>query len=175
MAQGGTLNRGQILAWDAPMTNIRSGWHGEILPMVSEGCNERQHWDTHHGTETGSGCQSNRGPELRRHSNPKVRLYKEAPEKVQHSTAGCKMLVPKAYMECHNQVAGKMYRKKCAEFWMDAPRSTWETKDDGEWERKDPAGLSDTDQWDGQLTGHCSGGQGTMANQKETWERKNTS
>ena len=38
--------------------------------------------------------------------SPRYRLCKDAPETVQHFTAGCKMLTGKAHMQRHNQVAG---------------------------------------------------------------------
>ncbi|XP_051924320.1 uncharacterized protein LOC127602290 [Hippocampus zosterae] len=59
--------------------------------------------------------------------DPRCRLYKEAPETIQHITAGCKMLAGKAYMERHNQVAGIVYRNICAEYGLETPRSKWET------------------------------------------------
>ncbi|KAK7930437.1 hypothetical protein WMY93_006832 [Mugilogobius chulae] len=59
--------------------------------------------------------------------DPRCRLCKEAPETVQHITAGCKMLAVKAYMERHNQVAGIVYRNICAEYGLETPRSKWET------------------------------------------------
>ncbi|KAK7922367.1 hypothetical protein WMY93_009269 [Mugilogobius chulae] len=59
--------------------------------------------------------------------DPRCRLCKEAPETVQHITAGCKMLAGKAYMERHNQVAGIVYRNICAEYGLETPRSKWET------------------------------------------------
>ena len=34
--------------------------------------------------------------------DPRCRLCKDAPEKVHHITAGCKMLAGKAYIELHN-------------------------------------------------------------------------
>ena len=42
---------------------------------------------------------------LSHQTDPRCMLYKEAPETVQHITAGCKMLAGKADMEHHNQVA----------------------------------------------------------------------
>ncbi|XP_051920732.1 uncharacterized protein LOC127600296 isoform X1 [Hippocampus zosterae] len=57
----------------------------------------------------------------------RCRLCKEAPETIQHITAGCKMLAGKAYMERHNQVAGIVYRNICAEYGLETPRSKWET------------------------------------------------
>ncbi|KAK7925836.1 hypothetical protein WMY93_008146 [Mugilogobius chulae] len=59
--------------------------------------------------------------------NLKCRLCKEAPETVQHITAGCKMLAGKAYMELHNQLAGIVYRNICVEYGLETPRSKWET------------------------------------------------
>ncbi|XP_051931065.1 uncharacterized protein LOC127607055 [Hippocampus zosterae] len=59
--------------------------------------------------------------------DPRCRLCKEAPETIQHITAGCKMLAGKAYMERHNQVAGIVYRNICAEYGLETPRSKWET------------------------------------------------
>ncbi|XP_051914448.1 uncharacterized protein LOC127596235 [Hippocampus zosterae] len=59
--------------------------------------------------------------------DPRCRLCKEAPETIQHITAGCKMLAGKAYMERHNQVAGIVYRNNCAEYGLETPRSKWET------------------------------------------------
>ncbi|XP_055368940.1 uncharacterized protein LOC129604854 [Betta splendens] len=59
--------------------------------------------------------------------DPRCRLCKEAPETVQHITAGCKMLAGKAYMERHNQLAGIVYRNICAEYGLETPRSKWET------------------------------------------------
>ncbi|XP_051911362.1 uncharacterized protein LOC127593748 [Hippocampus zosterae] len=59
--------------------------------------------------------------------DPMCRLCKEAPETIQHITAGCKMLAGKAYMERHNQVAGIVYRNICAEYGLETPRSKWET------------------------------------------------
>lgn len=59
--------------------------------------------------------------------DPRCRLCKEAPETVQHITAGCKMLAGKAYMERHNQVAGIVYRNICAEYGLETPGSRWET------------------------------------------------
>ncbi|KAK7895269.1 hypothetical protein WMY93_020594 [Mugilogobius chulae] len=59
--------------------------------------------------------------------DPRCRLCKEAPETVQHITAGCKMLAGKAYMERHNQVAGIVYRNICAEYGLETPSSKWET------------------------------------------------
>ncbi|XP_054913489.1 uncharacterized protein LOC129377515 [Poeciliopsis prolifica] len=59
--------------------------------------------------------------------DPRCRLCKEAPETVQHITAGCKILAGKAYMERHNQVAGIVYRNICAEYGLETPRSKWET------------------------------------------------
>ena len=59
--------------------------------------------------------------------DPRCRLCKEANETIQHITAGCKMLAGKAYMECHNQVAGIVYRNICAEYGLETPRSKWET------------------------------------------------
>uniref|UniRef100_A0A3B3HDB2 HAT C-terminal dimerisation domain-containing protein n=1 Tax=Oryzias latipes TaxID=8090 RepID=A0A3B3HDB2_ORYLA len=59
--------------------------------------------------------------------DPRCRLCKEAPETIQHITAGCKMLAGKAYMERHNQVAGIIYRNMCAEYGLETPRSKWET------------------------------------------------
>ncbi|KAK7877546.1 hypothetical protein WMY93_031734 [Mugilogobius chulae] len=47
--------------------------------------------------------------------DPRCRLCKEAPEMVQHITAGCKML------ERNNQVAVIVYRNICAEYGLDAP------------------------------------------------------
>ncbi|KAM9816571.1 carbohydrate sulfotransferase 6 isoform X4 [Syngnathus typhle] len=58
--------------------------------------------------------------------DPRCRLCKEAPETVQHITAGCKMLAGKANMERHNQVAGIVYRNICAEYGLEAPSSKWE-------------------------------------------------
>ena len=37
------------------------------------------------------------------------------------------MLAGKAYVEHHNQVAGTVYRKICAEYGLKTPRSNWET------------------------------------------------
>uniref|UniRef100_A0A3B5PPD0 Reverse transcriptase domain-containing protein n=1 Tax=Xiphophorus maculatus TaxID=8083 RepID=A0A3B5PPD0_XIPMA len=59
--------------------------------------------------------------------DPRCRLCKEAPETVQHITAGCKILAGKAYMERHNQVAGIVYRNICAEYGLETPGSKWET------------------------------------------------
>uniref|UniRef100_A0A669EZW7 Reverse transcriptase domain-containing protein n=1 Tax=Oreochromis niloticus TaxID=8128 RepID=A0A669EZW7_ORENI len=59
--------------------------------------------------------------------DPRCRLCKDAPETIQHITAGCKMLAGKAYMERHNQVAGIVYRNICAEYNLEVPRSKWET------------------------------------------------
>uniref|UniRef100_A0A3B3HW39 Reverse transcriptase domain-containing protein n=1 Tax=Oryzias latipes TaxID=8090 RepID=A0A3B3HW39_ORYLA len=59
--------------------------------------------------------------------DPRCRLCKEAPETIQHITAGCKMLAGKAYMERHNQVAGIIYRNVCAKYGLETPRSKWET------------------------------------------------
>ncbi|KAK7886240.1 hypothetical protein WMY93_025861 [Mugilogobius chulae] len=59
--------------------------------------------------------------------DPRCRLCKEAPETIQHITAGCKMLAGKACMERHNQVAGIVYRNICAEYGLETPRSKWET------------------------------------------------
>lgn len=59
--------------------------------------------------------------------DPRCRLCKEAPETVQHITAGCKMLAGKAYLERHNQVAGIVYRNICTEYGLEVPRSRWET------------------------------------------------
>ncbi|XP_055368950.1 uncharacterized protein LOC129604859 [Betta splendens] len=59
--------------------------------------------------------------------DPRCRLCKEAPESIQHITAGCKMLAGKAYMKRHNQVAGIVYRNICAEYGLETPRSKWET------------------------------------------------
>ena len=59
--------------------------------------------------------------------DPRCRLCKEAPETIQHITAGCKMLAGKAYMERHNQVAGIVYRNICVEYGLETPRSKWET------------------------------------------------
>ena len=58
--------------------------------------------------------------------DPRCRLCKDAPETIQHITAGCKMLAGKAYMERHNQVAGIVYRNICAEYNLEVPRSKWE-------------------------------------------------
>ncbi|TWW53461.1 uncharacterized protein LOC130519722 [Takifugu flavidus] len=51
----------------------------------------------------------------------------DAPETVQHITAGCKMLAGKAYMERHNQVAGIVYRNICTEYGLEVPGTRWET------------------------------------------------
>ncbi|XP_078808275.1 uncharacterized protein LOC144994388 [Oryzias latipes] len=59
--------------------------------------------------------------------DPRCRLCKEAPETIQHITAGCKMLAGKACMERHNQVAGIIYRNMCAEYELETPRPKWET------------------------------------------------
>ncbi|KAF7649568.1 hypothetical protein LDENG_00139440 [Lucifuga dentata] len=59
--------------------------------------------------------------------NPWCRLCKDAPETVQHSLAGCKMLAGTAYTERHNQVAGIVYRNICAEYGLEVPKSKWET------------------------------------------------
>ena len=45
--------------------------------------------------------------------DPRCRLRKDAPETIQHITAGCKMLAGKAYMEHHNQVARIVHRHVC--------------------------------------------------------------
>ena len=50
--------------------------------------------------------------------DPRCRLCKDAPETVQHITAGCKMLAGKAHMESHNQVAGIIHRNICAKYWQ---------------------------------------------------------
>ncbi|TWW75426.1 hypothetical protein D4764_13G0000880 [Takifugu flavidus] len=47
--------------------------------------------------------------------DPRCRLCGDAPETVQHITAGCKMLAGKAYMERHNQ------------YGLEFPGSRWET------------------------------------------------
>ncbi|TWW71259.1 hypothetical protein D4764_17G0007420 [Takifugu flavidus] len=59
--------------------------------------------------------------------DPRCRLGGDAPETVQHITAGCKMLAGKAYMERHNQVAGIVYRNICTEYGLEVPGSRWET------------------------------------------------
>ncbi|TWW69428.1 ATP-dependent Clp protease proteolytic subunit, mitochondrial [Takifugu flavidus] len=59
--------------------------------------------------------------------DPRCRLCGDAPETVQHITAGCKMLAGKAYMERHNQVAGIVYRNICTEYGLEVPGSRWET------------------------------------------------
>ena len=41
------------------------------------------------------------------------RLRKGVPQTVQHITAGCKILAGKAYLDCHSQVAGIVYRNFC--------------------------------------------------------------
>lgn len=43
------------------------------------------------------------------------------PETVQNTTAYT------AYMECHNQVAGIMYRNICADYRLKVPVSEWKT------------------------------------------------
>ena len=55
----------------------------------------------------------------------RCRLCKEAPETVQHITAGCTMLAGKAYMEHHNQVAGIIHRNILAEYGLEVPGSRW--------------------------------------------------
>ncbi|TWW69263.1 hypothetical protein D4764_18G0000690 [Takifugu flavidus] len=57
----------------------------------------------------------------------RCRLCGDAPETVQHITAGCKMLAGKAYMERHNQVAGIVYRNICTEYGLEVPGTRWET------------------------------------------------
>ncbi|TWW73493.1 hypothetical protein D4764_15G0008870 [Takifugu flavidus] len=59
--------------------------------------------------------------------DPGCRLCGDAPETVQHITAGCKMFAGKAYMERHNQVAGIVYRNICTEYGLEVPGSRWET------------------------------------------------
>ncbi|TWW67382.1 hypothetical protein D4764_02G0004230 [Takifugu flavidus] len=59
--------------------------------------------------------------------DPRCRLCGDAPETVQHITAGCKMLAGKAYMERHNQVAGIVYRNICTEYGLEVPGTRWET------------------------------------------------
>ncbi|TWW59309.1 hypothetical protein D4764_06G0008390 [Takifugu flavidus] len=59
--------------------------------------------------------------------DPRCRLCGDAPETVQHITAGCKMLAGKAYMEWHNQVAGIVYRNICTEYGLEVPGTRWET------------------------------------------------
>ncbi|XP_076610522.1 uncharacterized protein LOC143335176 [Chaetodon auriga] len=59
--------------------------------------------------------------------NPRCRLCKDAPETIQHITAGCKMLAGKAYMECHNQVASIIHRNICTEYGLEVPGSRWKT------------------------------------------------
>ena len=54
-------------------------------------------------------------------------LYKDAPEVMQHITAGCKMQAGKANLELHNQVTGIVYRKYCAEYGLDVPGLKWVT------------------------------------------------
>ncbi len=59
--------------------------------------------------------------------DPRCRLCKDAPETVQHITAGCKMQAGSAYMERHNQVAVIVYRNICHEYGLEVPRSKWKT------------------------------------------------
>ena len=59
--------------------------------------------------------------------DPRCRLCKDAPEKIQHITAGCKMLAGKAYMERHNQVASIIHRHICTEYGLEVPGSRWKT------------------------------------------------
>ncbi|TWW59398.1 hypothetical protein D4764_06G0009280 [Takifugu flavidus] len=59
--------------------------------------------------------------------DPRCGLCGDAPEIVQHITAGCRMLAGKAYMERHNQVAGIVYRNICTEYGLEVPGSRWET------------------------------------------------
>ena len=55
--------------------------------------------------------------------DPRCSLYKDAPETLQHITAGWKMLEGKAYMEHQNQVAGIIHRNICAESGLEVPGS----------------------------------------------------
>ena len=59
--------------------------------------------------------------------DPRCRLCKDAPETIQHITAGCKMLAGKAYMERHNQVASIVHRNICTEYGLEVPGSRWKT------------------------------------------------
>lgn len=44
---------------------------------------------------------------------PRCRLYQDAPERIQHITAVCKMLAGRAYMELYNKVVSIVYRNIC--------------------------------------------------------------
>uniref|UniRef100_A0A669BY65 Metal transporter n=1 Tax=Oreochromis niloticus TaxID=8128 RepID=A0A669BY65_ORENI len=55
--------------------------------------------------------------------DPSCRLCKDAPETLQHITAGCKMLAGRAYMERHKQVVGIVYRNICVEYGQEVLRS----------------------------------------------------
>lgn len=57
--------------------------------------------------------------------DPWCKLCKDAPEKIQHITAVCKMLGGRSYIEHHNQ--GAQYTEtEYAEYGLEAPRSKWE-------------------------------------------------
>lgn len=51
-------------------------------------------------------------------------MCKDAPEKVQHITAGCKMQAGMAYMKCHK--SGIVYRNICAKYRLEVQKSKWE-------------------------------------------------
>lgn len=92
----------------------------------------RRRLDWNRGTDcsTGTGPQhnSNWGQDLTYQTGPKVQAVQRCPsETVHHITEGCKILADKAYMECHDQVAGIVHRNICAEYEQEVPRLKWET------------------------------------------------
>ncbi len=58
---------------------------------------------------------------------PRCRLFKDAPETVQHIVTGCKMQTETAYMGRHNHEARPVYRNIRSEYGLEVPRSEWAT------------------------------------------------
>lgn len=57
--------------------------------------------------------------------DPRCRQSKDAPEKVQLITAGCKIQAGTVYLEHNNQVASIVYKNVCAEYGLVVPGSKW--------------------------------------------------
>ncbi|KAK1791032.1 hypothetical protein P4O66_002028 [Electrophorus voltai] len=96
--------------------------------MAGKGWIDRHHRGTNHSsTGRSSEYKTNRGWIYHTRQDPRRRLCRDAPETIQHITAGCKIVAGRVHMECHNQVSGIVYRNICAEYGLEVQRSMWDT------------------------------------------------
>ena len=121
------IGRPTLTTEPRPPPNHLNGMYHQQIEEVAD-IEKSYQWIENAGLKESTGAlimasQSNRGQVYHIRQDPRGRLCKKASETVQHIVTGCKMQTGMEYMECHDKVAGIVYRNICVEYGSEVPKS----------------------------------------------------